>query len=67
MELEIWMNLRARADNTHSRHYKHPTQNQTLCGLSLKKGHAWDRSEAQFVTCTRCLAIASKWLEKEAQ
>ncbi|MHC4733431.1 MAG: hypothetical protein ACYTDW_03090 [Planctomycetota bacterium] len=53
------MNLRKREDGTHSRHYKHPMQNQTLCGLSLKKGHAWAPSEAQFVTCANCERLAT--------
>ena len=60
MELEIWMNPRRRDDGTFARHYKRPEQNQTLCGLSMKQGHAWDRSEAQFVTCARCINIAMK-------
>jgi hypothetical protein len=54
----IVMNLRKRADGSHSRHYRHPEQNQTLCGLSLKTAHAWAPSKAQFVNCQQCIKIA---------
>lgn len=51
--MEIWFNCR-----TSARHYKAPGQNQTLCGLSLKQGHAWDKAQCQQVTCSSCLRVA---------
>jgi hypothetical protein len=58
MEYEIVMNLHRHKDKKYlSRHYKHPTGNHTLCGLSMKKGHAWDISKAKFVTCSACLSV----------
>ena len=55
------MNLRKKKDGTYSRHYKKEETNQTLCGLSLKRGHAWAESEVKFVTCAACQKIKSKW------
>ncbi len=52
IKLEIYQNLRQG-----SRHYVRLGTNQTLCGLSLKRGHAWDIARTQQVTCINCLRI----------
>lgn len=56
----IVMNLRAKENATHSRHWQRPSEGQTACGLSMKKGHAWAMSNAQFVTCQKCTRIHDK-------
>lgn len=48
-----------------SRHYVHPAQNTTICGLSLIRGHAWAPSDQDHTTCRVCFLISVKWFEDE--
>jgi len=59
-EMTIYMNIRKRDDKKYPRHFVDKGQGQTICGLSLKSGHGWAISKAQFVTCQKCQRIEEK-------
>ena len=62
----IVTNLRRGDDKKyHTRHLVHPTQNTTVCGLSLVRGHAWAPSDQDKVTCDKCCRIVERWARKK--
>jgi hypothetical protein len=60
-EAVVVLNCRGRDEGerkTYARHAVNPyNNNNTLCGLSLKQGHAWATAKKQTVTCGKCDAI----------